>query len=314
MSGVKVSVVIPTHAPRYPVLREVLEALRNQEGGRADEVLVGVDQDPPEWAEDFPEVRWIRSDRPSPAAKRNRCLEAARGDIVLFLDDDVIPDPRVITAHRAGHARFPEERVVLLGEVVWPESVRETALGWWVEWGHAYFDYRRWRPGQRLPLYAFYTAHVSGKRTFLLQARFDENYTDLAYEDADYGFHLPGAVLLFWPEARGYHKKFLTWQDMASRARARGRMRPYFLHRNPHRRRKGEDLLFRSTRLLRYLQKLDPLAQRLSRWPRFAGPFCQAVFGATFLGHLADGLAQALQEARTSPTFPPLPHPLPPSR
>lgn len=282
-----VSVVIPAYAPRFPILRKVLEALHQQEKPPT-EILVGVDREPPEWAKAFPMVRWIRSQGPTPAAKRNRCMEEARGDILLFLDDDVIPKPGVVRAHREGHTRFPDPHIVLLGEVVWPESVRQTALGWWVEWGHVHFDYKRWQPGQQVPPYAFYAAHASGKRDFLRKAQFDEGYTWLAYEDSDYGLHLPGVCIRYWPHAQAYHEKHLTWDDIVLQARAMGRMRAYFLSRNPGRYRKLEKVFWSASPILRILQNLDPLARFFAGKPRWMGFWAQGIFRGAFWGHVAD--------------------------
>ncbi len=291
----KVSVVIPAYAPRYPVLREVLEALAVQQDAEPFEVLVGVDQPPPPWASRYAFARFFQVDHPSPAAKRNRGMEEATGEIILFLDDDVVPAPDVIRLHREGHERHPEENVLLLGEVIWPEKVRRTALGWWVEWGHVHFDYRRWKDGQKVPPYAFYAAHISGKLSYLLSARFDPGYTWLAYEDSDFGLHLPEPRILFWARARADHRKDLTWDDIVLQARAMGRMRPYFLTRNPRRRRRVEGLITRWRHVLRGLRHLDALARRCATHPRLLGPLYAPLFRLAFLGHFADGLRLALR-------------------
>jgi len=297
----KVSVVIPAYAPRYPILREVLEALRVQQDAEPFEVLVAVDQPPPSWVGQYPFARFLPVDHPSPAAKRNCGMEEATGEIVLFLDDDVVPAPDVIRLHREGHERHPEENVLLLGEVIWPEEVRRTALGWWVEWGHVHFDYKRWRDGQEVPPYAFYAAHISGKRSYLLSARFDLGYTWLAYEDSDFGLHLPKPRILFQAQARADHRKVLTWDDIVLQAHAMGRMRPYFLSRNPNRRRRVEYLMVRWNGAFRSLRHLDALARRCATHPRLLGPLYAPLFRLAFLGHFADGLRLSYRSSPYGP-------------
>jgi len=99
------TIAIPTYE-RGAVLCDTIEhllALRQ----RADEIVI-VDQTPaypPEvtrklqgWA-DAGAIRWIRLERPSIPRAMNTALEAAKGEQVLFLDDDIIPLCEIVTAH-----------------------------------------------------------------------------------------------------------------------------------------------------------------------------------------------------------------------
>ncbi|MDQ2999642.1 MAG: glycosyltransferase [Fibrobacterota bacterium] len=92
-----VSVVIPTYM-REKVLWDSVAALRSQflEG---DELLV-VDQNrPPLRAPAELEGPWLRLctlDRPSLTRARNLGIALARHDRVVFLDDDIIPDPDLL--------------------------------------------------------------------------------------------------------------------------------------------------------------------------------------------------------------------------
>lgn len=63
-------------------------------------------------------IRWIRSSEPSITRAMNRILCEARNDIVLFLDDDLIPDPGLLSAHRLAHARQPG--MIAAGRVLQP--------------------------------------------------------------------------------------------------------------------------------------------------------------------------------------------------
>ncbi|MGA3222019.1 MAG: glycosyltransferase family A protein [Acidimicrobiales bacterium] len=88
-----VSVVVPTHLPDPPYLREALasviaqdwanwEAIVVDDGSTATnetlEELVGAD----------PRIRLLRGPRGGPARARNRGLRQARGELVAFLDSD----------------------------------------------------------------------------------------------------------------------------------------------------------------------------------------------------------------------------------
>jgi GT2 family glycosyltransferase len=57
------------------------------------------------------DIRWIRQGSPSLPAARNRGLRETTCDIVLFLDDDVIPGPGLIAHHRANYEQSPVDAV-----------------------------------------------------------------------------------------------------------------------------------------------------------------------------------------------------------
>jgi GT2 family glycosyltransferase len=51
--------------------------------------------------ESFPGMRYIRLERSGLNVARNAAMKAARGEIVVFIDDDAVPDAGWLTAHRA---------------------------------------------------------------------------------------------------------------------------------------------------------------------------------------------------------------------
>ncbi len=98
-----VSVLIPT-LERYPYLWPLLEQLRVQTVPPLEVIVV--DQTPgparePSWPERFPDLplRVLFSDVAGQCTSRNAGLRSARGDYVLFLDDDDEVPPDLIESH-----------------------------------------------------------------------------------------------------------------------------------------------------------------------------------------------------------------------
>ena len=120
------SVVIPTYR-RGQILRDTLEHLLKL-SVRPDEILI-VDQTeehPPEVHEclqrlELGIVRRIILERPSIPHAMNIGLQEAKGDIVLFLDDDIVPDKNLVSAHLRAHEEYPGSCAVV-GQVLQPEE------------------------------------------------------------------------------------------------------------------------------------------------------------------------------------------------
>lgn len=111
------SVVVPTYN-RPALLRRLLEALETQtfrdfevvvmdDGGKLD-ARSGLK----EFSANYP-LRAFRQENQGRAVVRNNAAAKAEGRFLLFLDDDVIPEPDCLARHAAFHRR--ERRAVLTG-------------------------------------------------------------------------------------------------------------------------------------------------------------------------------------------------------
>ena len=117
------TIVIPTFG-REAVLLQTLEHVLSLSPA---EVLV-VDQTPSheeetvralsEWDRKGA-LRWIRLEKPSIPHAMNIGLTEARSEIVLFLDDDIIPSPGLLTAHDEAHHARPDADAII-GQVLQP--------------------------------------------------------------------------------------------------------------------------------------------------------------------------------------------------
>lgn len=125
----QVSIVIPTYH-RGEVLLRTLEALAPQI--KAGDEIVVVDQTPghPEHVEaslsDLAEkgtIRWLRRDQPSITGSMNLGLVEANCDLVLFLDDDIIPSEGLVRRHAANYA--DESTWAVVGQILQPGQTPE---------------------------------------------------------------------------------------------------------------------------------------------------------------------------------------------
>ena len=103
----EISIIIPTH-DRKEVLLECLRLLEEQSAPEGScEVIVVDDGSTDGTGELLPscQLRWpftfIRQEHGGQAQARNRGIEAARGRLLLFIDDDVLAHPGLVEAHLA---------------------------------------------------------------------------------------------------------------------------------------------------------------------------------------------------------------------
>jgi GT2 family glycosyltransferase len=124
MSYAPISIAIPTYR-REQTLVDTLAALLALER-RAQEILI-LDQSETHKAATEQKllelhragaIRWLRLETPSIPQAMNRALVEAGAPIVLFLDDDIIPDTNLVEAHATAHRRFPG--MLIAGRVIQP--------------------------------------------------------------------------------------------------------------------------------------------------------------------------------------------------
>lgn len=104
-----ISIIIPTYN-REEVLCQTLQLLSQQSYPNYE--IIVVDQTPAHQPETDAflrdqqaagHIRYYRLEKPSLPEARNFGVRQARGEIVLFLDDDVIPDPGLVAVHMREH-------------------------------------------------------------------------------------------------------------------------------------------------------------------------------------------------------------------
>ena len=120
-----VSVAIPTYQ-RGTVLLETIESLQSLVPTSLEVIVVDqtakheakIEQALTELYEKHI-IRWYRLDKPSITHAMNVALQQARGEIVLFVDDDIIPRSDLVAAHKTAHAKSD----LVAGQVLQPGEV-----------------------------------------------------------------------------------------------------------------------------------------------------------------------------------------------
>ena len=237
-----VSVVIPTYN-RRPILEKCLLALERQqvspEIDRYEVVVVddGSTDGTPDWlraeAKRFPHVRLIEQSHGGPAEGRNRGVDHAHGDVIVFIDSDLVVTDSFLSCHASSLVRSWEARgdrlcftygaVVNTANFEQPTAERHKLrdLSW------AYFA----------------TGNVAIAKEVLQRAGlFDTGFRLYGWEDLELGERLRrmGVQLIKCPAAVGYHWHPALTLDQIPRLieveGERARMGLVFFRKHPTRR------------------------------------------------------------------------------
>lgn len=199
------SIVIPTYG-REEVLVDTVTSLLKLDK-RAGEIIV-VDQTPEHRPETMAvlqrlqtggSVRWIRLEVPSIPRAMNTGLLAASCPVVLFLDDDIIPDPELLAAHEAAWAEAGQEGAwCVAGQVLQPGEEPINPDTWRHSWFPFNSDRRQW-------IRDVMAGNLSvDRRKALAIGGFDENFVGAAYRfESEFAGRVlrAGGKILFEPRA-----------------------------------------------------------------------------------------------------------------
>lgn len=233
------SIVIPTYN-RKPILEKCLLALEGQRFDnaliRAYEVVVvddGSTDDTVSWIESsshLEHVRLLQQSHKGPAAARNKGVRDAKGDIIIFIDSDLVVLENFLQSHAAalmqGQERLGSDRLFTYGRVVNTCNFETpTAEPYKItDFSAAYFA----------------TGNVAIARHWLETAGlFDTQFHLYGWEDLELGVRLKtlGLTLIKCPEAVGYHwHPPFSLDDIPSlidKEIQRGRMGVLFYQKHP---------------------------------------------------------------------------------
>jgi glycosyltransferase involved in cell wall biosynthesis len=237
-----ISVVIPTYN-RLPILQQCLRALEQQQLAEPisgyEVVLVddGSTDATVDWvsaqAAALPHLRLIRQRHGGPAEGRNRGVQEAQGEVIVFIDSDLVVTPDFLLSHARTLQRD------------WQRHGNRLSFTYGAVINTANFDSPTSEPHKLRDLsWAYFaTGNVAIERQLLERAGlFDTAFRLYGWEDLELGERLRrlGTRLVRCPQAVGYH-----WHpalsldqipDLIRVERERARMALVFFRKHPTRR------------------------------------------------------------------------------
>lgn len=279
----RVSVIIPTrHGDAMPALA-CAESLEQQlENG--DELYVsidGVDRS----GKAVPELdKWGCSGRgkvvvgpqAGPGATRNRAIAQSKGDLILFLNDDVIASPDLVQIHRDAHARrgqAGDSDVIMLGDAPWavaPDDrvidrlIRETS------WVFFYDQMNNNDPEHDWGFRHAWTLNLSVPRTICEQ--FDPRLAQPMFDDLEWAFRVyqnHHAKVLYLPAAKVTHHHRYQPRQLLRREILLGHQAAHLFTVNPEAAASIFNDLYSSRKLIRTLLENTEIEKIVGDFARF---------------------------------------------
>ena len=240
-SLLRFSIVIPTYKRRDVVLASV-QALANQEFNGNFEVIVVVDGSEDGSAEALRQLETpfpltvLKQSNQGRATALNNGVAIARGEILLFLDDDMEAHPHLLAEHDRSHREGAD---MVLGDIpLHPESPSNFLSEGVKKWADERIQHLS-APGVTLSLHDLITGQASLERElFNSLGAFDTNFNLnglFGNEDLDFCSRLLkiGAKIAFNPQAISWQKYVVTPRQNLKQYHQAGRADVVFIRKHP---------------------------------------------------------------------------------
>lgn len=184
----KISIIIPTYN-RRKVLKRCLQLLFAQEFPSQEYEIVLVDNGSTDGTNDMvaslsPSCRLVYLVEPKkgPHIARNRGIKTARGEIVVFVDSDILTPPRFLMEHLKFHEKYGD-KVIVSGPTVRTSNLMDD-----------FSDIEKRKRKKRFFDWSgpsLITSNLSVRRKYLLEiGGFDEEFEGMGWHDWDLGLRL----------------------------------------------------------------------------------------------------------------------------
>ncbi len=181
-------------------------------------------------------LRYVHQENAGLAAARNRGVSLARGEVLLFLDDDDLADPGLLEAHVATHRRHPAKEIGVLGHTrLTRELAADPLMHFVTQVGCFLFSYPEIKDGDVLDFTHFWGGRSSCKRAMLLEHGLFDPVFRFGCEDIELAFRLSrhGFKVVYDAGAVSTMVRRLGFDEFCRRTELQGRSNLVFSRLHP---------------------------------------------------------------------------------
>lgn len=221
LSGKLYASVIVSAYNRLEVLKLCLTALLHQTIELDKYEIILVDDCSTDGTKDYIDkflhtesnIKYIRhQDNQGLASARNSGIMSARGEYIIFLDCDIIPEPDFIEKFLFYHVQYPDEKIVVIGNLSFDKIITDkNNIAYFVQ--SRYLGFKTKREIAKIDYLNLSTRYFAGGiasipySTVMEVGLFDSTFKYYGAEDTDYGIRLGnhGVRLIFGASVKAYH-------------------------------------------------------------------------------------------------------------
>ena len=197
---IETSIIIPTYN-REKILYKCLQALNKQTYPANKFEIIIINDNSTDNTETMikdikikPDLIYRKQEHSGPAGTRNTGIKLAKGEFIVFIDDDIIVNPAFLDAHLQEQKH--KQKVIVHGPVIYTNNLdnptkEEMKI---TDFSRSYFA----------------TGNVSIRKNHLMKSGlFNETFTEYGWEDLELGIRLKkmGLKATRAAEAKGFHLK-----------------------------------------------------------------------------------------------------------
>jgi glycosyltransferase involved in cell wall biosynthesis len=219
VGNLSASVVVP-YFNNAPLLAKGLPALARQTVPAGDFEVIVVDDGSTDGTAaliaslGLPEsFRYVRQENRGAAAARNRGASEARGQILVFLDSDVVPDATLVQEHVESHRWY--DRALVVGQT---RALPAQGFGVFYEvLGDTVFSFDQGNEEKQITFQQVLSRNLSLRREFFFEiGGFDQDFPRSGFEDVEFAYRAArlGFSLVYNPRASGDHHHTGTLKEV----------------------------------------------------------------------------------------------------
>lgn len=181
----------------------------------------------------FHHAKLLKESRPGAAAARNTGIAASDGEIIVFLDDDVVADQALLREHLDSHR--DRGNIAVLGALRFPWTGNESPVFRLLVKKPELLQSFSFEDAQNVSFLYFYTCNLSMNRRFFVQNQaFDEGFLGSGFEDTELGYRFlqTGGRLIFNSRASALHDAQVSASALARKQFNNGRYLRYLLSKH----------------------------------------------------------------------------------